>query len=170
VLRIQDGESEAAWGDLRTEKGRAVIENFFATSLADELHGAPKILHAEGHSFSDVAKKVISIINLASVTALEDVAGAPIDPLRFRGNLHVEGWPAWHEFALGSGELSIGRDVRVKLVKRIERCAATEVEPGTGLRDLPILRTLQRGFGHVDCGVYATVTGAGDIALGDEVA
>ena len=57
VLRIQDGESEAAQGDLRTDKGRAEIENFFATSFADELQGAPKILHADGHSFSDVAQQ-----------------------------------------------------------------------------------------------------------------
>ena len=54
VLRIQDGESEAARGNLRTDKG------LFATSFADELHGAPKILHADGHSFSDVASKVVS--------------------------------------------------------------------------------------------------------------
>lgn len=73
VLRIQDGESEAARGDLRTDKGRAGIENYFATSFADELHGAPKILHADGHSFSDVASKVVSIINLTSVAAVEDI-------------------------------------------------------------------------------------------------
>ena len=42
VLRIHDGESEAARGDLRTDKGRAGIENFFATSFADELQGRRK--------------------------------------------------------------------------------------------------------------------------------
>jgi MOSC domain-containing protein len=104
VLRIQDGESEAARGDLRTDKGRAGIENFFATSFADELHGAPKILHADGHSFSDVASKVVSIINLTSVAALEDIVDATVNPLRFRGNVYVTGWPAWSELDLVGGE------------------------------------------------------------------
>jgi hypothetical protein len=36
------------------------------------LRGPAKVLHAAGHSFSDVARKVISIINLASVAALEE--------------------------------------------------------------------------------------------------
>ena len=95
------------------------------------------MLHAAGHSFSDVARKVVSIINLASVAALEDAAGAPVHPLRFRGNLHVEGWPAWHEFDLLDQEIAIGPSARLKVVKRIVRCAATEVDPDTGIRDLP---------------------------------
>ncbi len=76
------------------------IEAFFAAYCADELRGPPKILHADGHSFSDVARKVVSIINLASVAAIEDMVGAPVNPLRFRGNVYVEGWPAWSELDL----------------------------------------------------------------------
>src|SRR5262249_47137836 len=81
-----------------TAEGRGAIETFFAGFCADELRGAPRVLQADGHSFSDVARKVVSIINLASVAAVEDAVGAPVDPLRFRGNLYVTGWPAWHEF------------------------------------------------------------------------
>jgi len=80
---------------LRTPAGRHGIESFFAQFCADELRGPPKVLHAPGHSFSDVARKVVSIINLASVSALETAIGAPVNPLRFRGNVYVEGWPAW---------------------------------------------------------------------------
>ena len=72
------------------------------------MHGPPKVLSGEGHSFSDVAKKVVSIINLASVAEVESAAGAPVNPLRFRGNLYVAGWPAWHEFDLLDRELAIG--------------------------------------------------------------
>src|SRR5262249_52751217 len=84
TLTIEWQGAEAARGDLRTPQGRKVIENFFARYCADELRGPPKVLRGEGHSFSDVAKKVVSIINLASVTALEDAIGLPINPLRFR--------------------------------------------------------------------------------------
>ncbi len=169
VLRIQDGEREAARGDLRTDKGRVRIENFFAASFADELRGAPKILHASGHSFSDVARKVVSLINLASVTAVEDMVDAPINPLRFRGNVYVTGWPAWSELDLVGKELSIGPHARLKVVKRIVRCAATNVDPLTGIRDLNIPKALMRGLGHGDCGIYAEVTAAGEIAAGDEI-
>jgi uncharacterized protein YcbX len=89
TLTIRSENREAARGDLRTPEGRAAIERFFAEFCADELRGPPKVLRAEGHSFSNVAPKVISIINLASVAALEEVTGAPVHPLRFRGNLQV---------------------------------------------------------------------------------
>jgi uncharacterized protein len=169
VLAIREGGVEAVRGDLRTPEGRAVIEGFFSTFSADELRGPPKVLAAAGHSFSDVARKVVSIINLASVAAIEDMTGRPVDPLRFRGNLYVEGWPAWREFDLLGEELAIGPQARAKVVKRIVRCAATNVEPGTGIRDLDIPATLLRRLGHADCGVYAEVTAGGAIAPGDAV-
>ena len=169
TLTIRSENREAARGDLRTPEGRAAIETFFAEFCADELRGPPKVLHAAGHSFSDVARKVISIINLASVAALEEAAGAPVHPLRFRGNLQVDGWPAWQEFDLLNAEIAVGPSARLKVVKRIVRCAATEVDPDTGIRDLPVPRTLRDHFGHVDCGVYAEVIEGGAIAVGDAV-
>jgi uncharacterized protein YcbX len=168
TLTIRHENREAATGDLRTSAGRAAIEAFMAEFVADELRGPPKVLHAEGHSFSDVAKKVVSIINLASVAELEDAAGAPVDPLRFRANLYVEGWPAWREFELLDEAIAVG-PARLKVVKRIVRCAATEVDPATGIRDLPIPRTIMKRYGHADCGVYAEVIEGGPITIGDTV-
>jgi hypothetical protein len=159
---------EAASGDLRTAEGRAAIERFFALYCASELRGPPKVLFGEGHSFSDVAKRVVSIINLASVAAIEDAVGQAVDPLRFRGNVYVAGWPAWHEFDLLGNEIGVGA-ARLKVAKRIVRCAATEVDPDTGIRNLPIPRTLLENFDHADCGVYAEVMTGGEIAVGDRV-
>ena len=51
---------------------------------------------------------MVSIINLASVAAVETVLGAPVNPLRFRGNVYVAGWPAWHEFDLLDREFVAG--------------------------------------------------------------
>jgi uncharacterized protein YcbX len=166
VLTIRRNGAEAARGNLQTAEGRAAIEGFFAANFAEELHGPPKVLAAAGHSFSDVAKKVVSIINLASVAALEEVIGQKVHPLRFRGNLTVRGWPAWHEFSLLDQTLAIG-ETRLRIVKRIVRCAATNVDPATAERDLNIPQTLMRSYGHADCGVYAEVITGGEIAAGD---
>ena len=168
TLSIHHGGLVAARGDLRTAEGRASIETFMATFCADELKGPPKVLAGEGHSFSDVAKKVVSIINLASVAAVESAVGAPVDPLRFRANLYVAGWQAWHEFDLMNQDIMAGT-ARLKVVKRIVRCAATNVDPQTGIRDMEIPPTLMRTFDHMDCGVYAEVIGAGDVKIGDAI-
>jgi len=168
TLTIEHEGRVAACGDLRTKDGRLAIEAFFRRFMPNELRGPPKVLHAEGHSFSDVARKVVSIINLASVAEIETAIGAPVDPVRFRGNLYVRGWPAWREFDLLGGEIRIGA-ARLKVVKRIQRCAATEVDPATGIRDLPVPRALMDNFRHADCGVYAEVVAGGNIAPGDTV-
>ena len=169
VLTIESDGRIAVRGDLRTPAGRQDVESFFAQFCADELRGPPKVLHAPGHSFSDVARKVVSIINLASVSALETAIGAPVHPLRFRGNVYVEGWPAWKEFDLLGQEIAIGKRARLKVVKRIVRCAATNVDPDTGARDLAVPETLLRSFGHADCGVYAEVIEGGEIKGGNEL-
>ena len=167
VLTIRQNGAIAAEGNLETAEGRAAIERFFAKN-AGAIKGPPKILASEGHSFSDVPRKVVSIINLGSVQAIENMVGQPVHPLRFRANLYVSGWPAWHEFDLLDQTLAIG-NARLKVVKRIVRCAAINVDPETAARDLQIPHALQRGLGHADCGVYAEVIKGGDIAAGDAI-
>jgi uncharacterized protein YcbX len=163
ILVIRGEGRELARGDLSTQEGRLAIEAFFRRYMPSDLRGPPKVLRADGHSFSNVPPKVISIINLASVAAIEGVLGVPVHPLRFRGNVYAEGWEAWQEFDLVGQEITIG-GARLKVVKRIMRCAATDVEPGTGVRDLSIPSTLMRTYGHPDCGIYAQVIQGGDIA------
>jgi hypothetical protein len=169
ILTVTHKGSLVAHGDLRNNEGRAAIEDYFAAFCADELRGPPKILHAPGHSFSDVARKVVSIINLNSVAALENVVGTPVHPLRFRANVFVQGWPAWSELDLTGKTLAIG-PARLKVVKRIVRCAATNVDPETGIRDLNLPQAIMHSYGHSDCGIYAEVLSAGEIAVGDAIA
>jgi uncharacterized protein YcbX len=169
LLTIRRHGEVAARGDLETAAGRAAIEGFFAANFSSELKGPPKILCGGSHSFSDVARKVVSIINLGSVAAIEDMVGLPVHPLRFRANLYASGWPAWHEFELLGQTLAIG-EARLKVIKRIARCAAVNVDPETAARDLEIPPTLMRRLGHADCGIYAEVIAGGTIAAGDPIA
>ena len=169
VLTIRkDGEVVAA-ADLESAEGRETIEQFFATHFADDLKGPPKLLTGGGHSFSDDVSKLVSIINLASVAAIATMVGAAVNPLRFRANLYLEGWPAWHEFDLVGESLAIG-DVRLKLVKTITRCAAINVDPDTAARDLEIPAALMRRLGRNECGIFAEVTAGGTIGIGDAIA
>jgi uncharacterized protein YcbX len=168
VLTISRHGAIAAQGNLETANGRTAIEQFFATKFVGEIKGPPKILSGGGHSFSDVARKVVSIINLGSIAAIEHLVDHPVHPLRFRANLYVSGWPAWHEFDLLGQTLAIG-DARLKVVKRIVRCAAINVDPDTAARDLNIPHALMRRLGHADCGIYAEVIAGGNIAAGDAI-
>jgi uncharacterized protein len=169
ILTIRRGDAVVARGELETAEGRAAIEAFFARNFASELKGPPKVLSGGGHSFSDLARKVVSIINLGSVQAIENVIGARLNPLRFRANLYVQGWPAWHEFELVGERLAIG-DARLKVVKTITRCAAVNVDPETAARDLEIPSAIMRRLGHNECGIYAEVVVGGPIGIGDRVA
>jgi uncharacterized protein YcbX len=116
-----------------------------------------------------VAKKVVSIINLASLAAIENMVGFPVHPLRFRANVYVRGWPAWHEASLLGETLAVG-DARLKVVKRITRCAAVNVDPDLAVRDMEIPNTLMRRLGHNECGIYAEVVEGGTIAVGNAIA
>ncbi len=157
-----------ARGRLDDAMGRAVIEQFFAAYMGDVARGQPRIVAAPGHNFSDVNAKVLSIVNLNSVKDLERVTGSPVHPLRFRANIYVAGAAAWAENAWPGKEIAIGK-VRLSVMKRIQRCAATHVNPETAERDMKVVPALQRGFGHADMGIYGRVLNPGEIARGDEL-
>ena len=166
VLTVaRDGETLAT-GNLDTEAGRRAIEAFFEAHMANDLRGPPKVLSAPGHSFDDCGTPLVSLINLASLTDLEGPVGVPVHPLRFRGNLYVEGLPAWREFDLVGTRVRIG-GVLLEASERINRCAATNVNPETAARDLAVPRTLLGAYGHSDCGIYLNVIESGEIAIGD---
>jgi uncharacterized protein len=169
LLTVSENGRVVARGDLETAEGRAAIEAFFAKNFTHELKGPPKVISGGGHSFSDVARKVVSIINLGSLAAIEDIVGRPVHPLRFRANLYVSGWPAWHEFELLGQTLAIG-EARLKVVKRITRCAAINVDPESAARDLDIRPAMIRRLGHTECGIYAEVIAGGTIGVGDAIA
>ena len=164
LLRIPD--AAPILETTRTEEGRAAIAAALAAFLGEEARGSPRLVEAPGHSFSDVARKVVSIIGLSSLHALERAAGMTLDPLRFRANVYVSGGSPWAEFDWIGQEIQLGQ-ARLRVVKRIVRCAATEVNPATGLRDADPPRWLRRHFGHADLGVYAEVLEGGRIAVGD---
>jgi len=154
--------------NLSTGAGRQAAEGFFATYMGGDLRERPRFESAPGHSFSDLEAKVISIINLASVKDLSASVGAVLDPLRFRGNIYIEGLPAWQEFEWLDREIGIG-NVRLEVIKRTQRCAATNVNPKTAKRDHNLPKALQQAYGHADLGIYARVIEGEGISLGEVI-
>ena len=169
TLTVFRAGKQVARGDLRTPLGRRMLEQFFAAYMHEELRGPPRIVSAPGHSFTDIATKALHIVNLASVRELERGVGRPINPLRFRPNVIIDGVEPWAELGWVDTSLAIG-PVRLEVFKRTRRCAATDVDPETGKRDMAIPAALQRAYGHMDFGVYARVLSEGAIALGDPLA
>lgn len=168
VLSVRQGGGVVAAGNVDSEEGRAAIERFFASFIGEDMRGPARLLVAPpGFRFMDSRSGFLSLINLASVQAIAKLVGREsLDPLRFRGNIHLEGLAAWAEFDLVGKTIAIG-EAELEILKRIDRCAATDVDPKAGLRDLRLVATLEQNLQHHDCGIYARVTRSGLIKPGD---
>lgn len=168
TLTISDKGHELTRGNLMTAEGRAAIEGFMSDFMKNELRGSPRIVHAPGFSHSDAPYKLLSIINLATLREVEKLIGKPIDPLRFRANIYVEGLEPWEDHAWIGKTFHIG-EATFKGFAKIPRCAATNVNLDTATRDMDIPKTLLRVYDHIDLGIYAEVSGAGTIRPGDRL-
>jgi uncharacterized protein YcbX len=153
--------------------GSRLIAEFFANFLGGTVDGPLRLVEAPGHAFADARRKpnattdkYVSLINRASIRALEAAMGVPIDPLRFRANVYFDGASAWTELDWIESGITIG-DSQLRVISPITRCAATQVNPVTAKRDLDIVAALGRSFGHINMGVYAEVLVGAEIAVGD---
>jgi hypothetical protein len=174
-LQDEQGEDAALRVCLGDSEGRRALAAFLDNFLGPAVEHPLRVVEAPGHAFADARRKpnatadqYVSLINLASIAALEAAMGTAIDPLRFRANFYLAGAPAWSELGWEGSEITLG-DARLKIVSAITRCAATQVNPATGERDLDIVAALQRSFGHNLMGVYGEVVAAADLAIGDQL-
>lgn len=172
MLTIRRDGKKVCGGDLTTPIGRQMIEQFFASFMAQEITGAPHIVsaHSEGgwHSFSDIADKCVHIVNLATIREIGRAMGRELDPLRFRANIYVDGLPPWSEFQLVGQNLN-GPNSAFEIFTKTERCAATNVDPVSAARDMAIPAELMRRYGHNHIGVYAKISREGRLAVGDKL-
>lgn len=167
TLTIFRGGRQVARGVLTQKIGRTMIEDFFQAFMKEEARGRPKLVEAaEGHVLSDHNSPVISMINMASLQDMARVLGAAPDARRFRGNFLIEGMDPWAEFDLCGQRVKVG-GVTLEVTERIDRCGATNVDPDTAERDLNIPKALMRGYGHIECGVFARVIEGGTVRESD---
>ena len=126
-----------------------------------------RILRLAERGFTDTPFASVSLNNIASHRAVEALAGSPLSPLRWRGNIWFEGAPAWEEFEWMGRDLRLG-DAVLQVKERIVRCLATTANPKTGVRDVDTLRALGM-LDHQDFGIYCSVIQSGDVKVGDKL-
>jgi MOSC domain-containing protein len=175
-LTIEHQGAVALRASLSDPDGRRAVSEFVADLLGPAIERPLRVAEAPRHAFADARRqpnatsdKYVSLINLASIAALEDVLRKPVDPLRFRANVYFAGVPPWRELDWVGREITLGA-AQLKVVAPITRCAATQVNPATAARDLDIVGALRRGFGHNLMGIYAEVIAGGEIATSAELA
>ncbi|MEO8927519.1 MAG: MOSC domain-containing protein [Caulobacteraceae bacterium] len=151
---------------LDDDAGKTAFAAWLTALLGDAAQGPLRVVDGAGHRFLDHPEGHVSIVNLASVRDLEARLGRPVDRLRFRANLYVEGWPAWAENDWTGREMVLG-EARARVFQPITRCAAPGVDPLTAERDIDVTGALHRFYGHMLCGIYVQVTEAGTVARGN---
>jgi uncharacterized protein len=168
MLAIRAPDGSAAVENALTEAGRARIGTFLTAYMGEEARGAPAFHHVDGHSFCDQRRKVVSLINLASLRDYEARVGARRHRRRFRANVWFSGAPAWSERDWVGQQLQLGGTV-LRMARPIDRCPATQVNPETAERDADPLTELRELYGHIELGVHAEVVEGGRFAVGDAI-
>lgn len=176
LLTISQNDQTVLRESLTTPDGARRIADYYKDFLGDPTKGELRVVEAPGHAFADARPKpnastgqYVSLINLASIRDLDAKIGTTVAPIRFRANIYFDGLPAWDEQGWMEREITVG-GARLRVISPITRCAATEVNPTTAERDIPMVAELMRHFGHNIMGIYAEVIAAGKIAIGDNLA
>ncbi len=167
----KDGKVLVQEADLTSPLSHAAIEKVVLDHIGPEgTRGSVKVAEAPSIWFADVPDPYLSIQNTATLAELGRKLGQtePLDHRRLRANLVIGGFPAWAEMQWVGSQIEIG-DTVLAIEAVIGRCAATHVNPDTGIPDGNLVGTLNSVYGHNKCGVYARVVKGGTIRRGDRV-
>lgn len=162
---IGSGAPNACVTMVRTPSG-AELEVTDA-ALAAELQDGARVMRQDRGIFDTFP---LSLITTQTVEALGGMAGAPLDPLRFRPNLLVKaasGEPFTEDEWVGQ-VLALG-GMRMRVDKRDQRCVMINVDPATTERNPAVLRAVAQQR-QACLGVYGTTVQPGPVAVGDAVA
>jgi len=113
----------------------------------------------------------VSLVTTSSLEELGRRVGQTLEAERFRATLLLDtgGLPPHVEDGWAGRELRVG-DAVVRVRGSVPRCAVVDLDPVSGDRTLPVLRTLagyRRDDSEICFGVDADVTVAGHVRVGD---
>lgn len=151
--------------DLNDDKGRQALAEWVGGVVGDTQQGPFQVAEVPGASLTDSSLQTPSLMSLRSLEALGETLGAELDPRRFRGNIWVDDLEPWAEMSMIGQTIALG-DVRLRVLKPIERCVATAANPETGLRDSNPLPTLKRMHGQPLFGMLVEILASGELEAG----
>ena len=155
--------------NLALDTDEAELLAWLAPIWPDEAPSPTQIIHHPEQAQTDVPQPWVSIHARASHAQVAQKLDQPdLSIHRWRGNLWLDGVDAWDERNWVGRDIQIG-DAVLHVHQPITRCKATMANPITGARDLDTLAVLQSNWGHMDFGVYASVTTGGQLVPGAPV-
>ena len=147
-------------------QGSALVD--WVRPICNPGRAQPSFVYRADIGITDSKFPSISILGLPSLRALGERLGTQLSPLRFRGNLWLDGLEPWQEFDWIGKSLRIGT-VELEIRERITRCSATTANPDTGKIDADTLGALETHWNHQNFGVYGVITKAGTISKNDRL-
>lgn len=114
---------------------------------------------------TDEPDAFVSLTNLNTVRAIAEATQTAPNPARYRGNLVIDGVPAFTERQWVGATLHIGA-VQFEVIEPIVRCLATECD-WQGHRDRDFLNRLDAALQTDCCGVFLKTCVGGHLEVGD---
>ena len=136
-----------------------------------EKFGSPLELMKLRHGIFDEAS--VSVINLATISAIGREVGQELDTRRFRANIVIatdatepfleEGW-------IGGRLVFGGNEVgpMISLTMRDVRCVMINLDPDTAKQDTRVMKAVVR-LNNNNAGAYGTVARTGQLSVGQSV-
>ncbi len=169
LLTLTAPDGSTAQAQAGTPESFEAANGFIRRHFENGPFGPPTLYEqAPGLGHWDFTDTCISIINLATVEAIEEAAGRPLKRERFTGNLYIDGLEPRTEFDWPGRVITVG-DVKIEILRPVQRCAMTSTEPGTGIREFDLPAIMNETFGHNFCGVYGRVVSGGSICKRDNI-
>jgi uncharacterized protein YcbX len=182
VMEITDEDSKVWRFDMGSAAGQHALCRHIETILARHedyeperfplnLLTAPSFDQVHSHyRFMDSGKGFVSFLNLNSVRDLGQRIQADLDALRFRANVWVEDLVAFEDHDWTGKHIRMGDNgPEFEVLKPIERCVATHVNPESAARDVEVCAGLWTNYGHRNCGIYTRIIKGGLIRPGDRL-
>ena len=169
---LDEKAEEPAPTHVRTPEGLDLAIG--SAELQDDVaqkFGSPLELMKLKHGIFDEAS--VSVINLATITAIGREAGQDLDTRRFRANIVItsDSTEPFLEDGWIGGRLVFGSDATgpmISITMPDPRCVMLNLDPNTAAPDPRIMKAAVR-LNENNAGAYATVARTGQISVGQPV-
>ena len=171
-LGLEENAEEPTPTHVRTPEGLdlAIGSTELQDNVAEKFGSAVELMRLKHGIFDDAS---VSVINLATISAIGREAGQDLDTRRFRPNIVVatDSTEPFLEDTWVGGRLVFGNNEDgpiVSLTMRDLRCVMINLDPDTAEQDPRIMKAAVR-LNENNAGVYGTVARTGQLSVGQPV-